>query len=245
MEFILVIILTVVIFIVSYLHVKNKVEHKDIVANVELLIAHLLKMGCYTEHTRTLLIQNYFKIFPSDDYRNIEEKDVLSFADRVIKISKEEFIDNVDYKLLVINTDFANRRDLVRVLFQLAAIKDGIKNDEWDFIQDVMLKFDFNKINIVYWNKFYSPLRAEYEDYSKYYQQEHKKEYAIVDSSLQNYLDVLGLKSGVTKRELQERYRSLALKYHPDVQTNIGSTKDCEKKMMLINEAYEKVLASL
>ena len=51
---------------------------------------------------------------------------------------------------------------------------------------------------------------------------------------------VLGLKPGASNDEVKAAYRSLAKKYHPDL--NPGST-EAEKKMKEINEAYDIIIS--
>src|SRR5262249_25543739 len=51
-----------------------------------------------------------------------------------------------------------------------------------------------------------------------------------------DYYHVLGLKRGATEDQIRQAFRSLARKYHPDL--NLGDRK-CEDKFKEINEAYE------
>lgn len=50
-----------------------------------------------------------------------------------------------------------------------------------------------------------------------------------------DYYEVLGLSKNATEAEIKKAYRSLAKKYHPDV----NKEKDAEEKFKEINEAYE------
>ncbi len=50
-----------------------------------------------------------------------------------------------------------------------------------------------------------------------------------------DYYEVLGLSKGASEDEIKKAYRSLAKKYHPD----INKEKDAEEKFKEINEAYE------
>lgn len=53
---------------------------------------------------------------------------------------------------------------------------------------------------------------------------------------MKTYYEILGLRQTATKDEIKKSYRTLAMKYHPDV--NSGDV-DSEKKFREINEAYE------
>ena len=54
--------------------------------------------------------------------------------------------------------------------------------------------------------------------------------------NLQKALKIMGLTPDFSEKELKEKYRELAKKYHPD--HNIGN-KEALKKMQEINEAHE------
>lgn len=52
---------------------------------------------------------------------------------------------------------------------------------------------------------------------------------------MKNYYSLLGLESNATKTEIKKNYRSLASKFHPDVNPD----PDAPTKFIAINEAYE------
>ncbi|MDY5251732.1 MAG: molecular chaperone DnaJ [Erysipelotrichaceae bacterium] len=54
-------------------------------------------------------------------------------------------------------------------------------------------------------------------------------------SNKRDYYEVLGISKGATEQEIKKAYRSLAKKYHPDV----NKEADAEAKFKEINEAYE------
>jgi molecular chaperone DnaJ len=53
----------------------------------------------------------------------------------------------------------------------------------------------------------------------------------------ENYYDILGVEKNATPEEIKQKFRKLALKYHPD--RNKDNLKEAEEKFKKINEAYE------
>ena len=58
----------------------------------------------------------------------------------------------------------------------------------------------------------------------------------MLDEGFKNYYKVLGLKKGASEAEVKNSYRSLARKFHPDINPK---NKNAESKFKDINEAYE------
>lgn len=54
-------------------------------------------------------------------------------------------------------------------------------------------------------------------------------------TKLRNYYDVLNISPTATPKEISATHKSLAKKYHPDV----NKSKDAHKKMILLNEAHD------
>lgn len=48
----------------------------------------------------------------------------------------------------------------MELLFKLAADDDGVKNDEWQLLNEIMEGLKMNKINIEYLTRRYGPLRT-------------------------------------------------------------------------------------
>ena len=54
-------------------------------------------------------------------------------------------------------------------------------------------------------------------------------------ASKRDYYDILGIKKGASKDEIKSAYRTLAKKYHPD----INKAPDAESKFKEVQEAYD------
>lgn len=235
----------IALLIIGYTFIANKGLNK---ANehCESILAILIQMG--PRYSKNLLTKFYTKQFPTKKSQWATELEAESFANKII--TKSQTIDpnvEIDYLLVVKNKGLSFRCSMVRLMFRLAAEGDGIKNDEWKFILDTMSRLKINKRSYDYFIKYYSPLRTEFDDDSQYYNEEAKKEYAASTPSniIQQYYDILGISIGASKQEIQKAYHALALIHHPDMQQNAERKEECEAKMAQINDAYEKVIASL
>lgn len=236
--------------IIGYIFWVNKKIY-DANEQCNAILAILLKMGHSTKstkNTKNLLTKFYTKQFPTTKSQWFVDFEAADFANKIIK--KSQTIDpnvEIDYLLVVKNKDLSFRCSMVRLMFSLAAEGDGIKNDEWKFILDTMSRLKINKRSYDYFIKYYSPLRTEFDDNSQYYNEDAKKEYAATTPSnlIQQYYDILGISIGASKQEIQKAYHALALIHHPDMQQNADKKEECEAKMAQINDAYEKVIASL
>lgn len=138
---------------------------------------------------------------------------------------------------------FTERRVFLQLLFKLAADDDGIKNDEWQLLSQIMVGLKMNKINIEYLTRRYGPLRTEFEEFeqSSYYSnnQGYSSSYSYASSS--DYA-LLGVSAGCSKKEIQQAYHQLALEYHPDLPKNARRYEECERKMAEINLAYDRLM---
>lgn len=134
------------------------------------------------------------------------------------------------------NKEISVRNEFVHKLFKLAILEDGIHNDEWNLLMEMMTKFKLNKNYIAYFKKRYSPLRTEFDE-------DEKTSSTNSNSVATNnpYYAILGLNDGATDDEIKRAYHNLALQHHPDLPKNADRKDECEAMMAKINEAYEKV----
>ena len=130
------------------------------------------------------------------------------------------------------------RKFFVEKLFKLAIVDDGIHNDEWNLLMDIMKQLKFNKNYVDFFLKRYGPLRTEFEGDE---QGEKKSTENIPISQLKTYFAILGLEEGASDQEIKRAYHNLALQHHPDLPKNADRVEECETMMARINEAYEKI----
>jgi DnaJ-domain-containing protein 1 len=130
------------------------------------------------------------------------------------------------------------RQFFVDKLFKLAVVDDGIHNDEWNLLMNIMKQLNFNDNYIGYFQKRYGPLRTEFEADE---QGEKKSTENIPVSQLKAYFAILGLEEGASDVEIKRAYHNLALQHHPDLPKNANRVSECEELMARINEAYEKI----
>ncbi|MEE1082883.1 MAG: DnaJ domain-containing protein [Paludibacteraceae bacterium] len=235
----------ITIIVISIKETQKKSKIKDLSCSI---IALLLQNAVRSKHTYELLKSFYKNQFPDYNKQSaILWSEADSFANKVIWRSKNINPNTaIDYNFIIKNKNLLFRQNLIRLLFSLAAEGDGIKNAEWYYLIDMMGKLNLNKRSYDYFVRYYSPLRTEYDDYSKYYDNETKKEYSSSTSSslLQQYYDILGVSIGASKQEIQKAYHALALQYHPDLPQN-ANNKSCEAQMAKINDAYARVIACM
>ncbi|MBO4530527.1 MAG: DnaJ domain-containing protein [Paludibacteraceae bacterium] len=131
-------------------------------------------------------------------------------------------------------SDITERKQLVEMLFKLSVVEDGIHNDEWKLLMDIMTQLKFNKNYFEYFKNRYSSLRTEFEEY------EYKNELSSTyHGDLKPYYELLGLEENCSIEEMRRAYHSLAMQHHPDLPKNAGRIEECEAMMTKINEAYE------
>lgn len=136
-------------------------------------------------------------------------------------------------------SSLTERRLFVEKMFKLAIMEDGIRNDEWQLLMNLMTELRFNKYYAEYFIKRFGPLRTEFDE------EERKKfaeEAAPSVSQINSYYAVLGLNEGATDDEIKKAYHALALQHHPDLPKNAERIQECEEMMAKINEAYNKII---
>jgi DnaJ-domain-containing protein 1 len=141
------------------------------------------------------------------------------------------------YKYLL-KESLSYRKFFVEKLFKLAIVEDGIHNDEWNLLMDIMKQLKFNKNYFDFFIKRYGPLRTEFEADE---QGEKQSTENIPVSQLKAYFAILGLEEGASDVEIKRAYHNLALQHHPDLPKNADRVEECETMMARINEAYEKI----
>ena len=134
--------------------------------------------------------------------------------------------------------EMGEKKSLMELLFKFTIEQDGIHNDEWNLLMQIMAQLKFNSRYIEYFKDRYSSLRTEFDDYKRN-STSSQGEYSTV--SLESYYAVLGVEEGASVEEIKRAYHELAMQHHPDLPKNADRKEECEAKMMEINEAYEKV----
>lgn len=151
----------------------------------------------------------------------LEEK--VSYSEAYEKISKCSGL------------EYEKRRDLVDLLFKLAVEDDGIKNDEWYFLQSVLSGFRFSPTFIAHYQKRYGSLRTEQDPRTE---RSSSKSSASFKAAC---YATLGVQEGASDEEVKRAYHVLALQHHPDLPKNADRKVECEALMAKINEAYERI----
>lgn len=132
----------------------------------------------------------------------------------------------------------SEKKSLLDLLFKLAIVQDGIRNDEWNLLMSIMMQWGFNKNYIEFYKDRYSPLRTEFDE-SEYRRSVSTEDHSV--SCLKPYFEILGLDENATDEEIKRAYHNLALQHHPDLPRNAARIEECETLMAKLNEAYEKV----
>ena len=132
----------------------------------------------------------------------------------------------------------SEKKSLLDLLFKLAIVQDGIRNDEWNLLMSIMMQWGFNKNYIEFYKDRYSPLRTEFDE-SEYRRSVSTEDHSV--SYLKPYFEILGLDENATDEEIKRAYHNLALLHHPDLPKNAARIEECETLMAKLNEAYEKI----
>lgn len=136
------------------------------------------------------------------------------------------------------------RLSFMRFLFKLAILQDGIHNDEWNMLMNLICQLRFSNYYREDFRYRYFSLRTEFYDYERKSSTSTEDNSASTNnrsSSLKPYFTLLGLEETASDEEIKRAYHKLALQHHPDMPKNADRIKECEAMMAKINEAYEKL----
>ena len=136
------------------------------------------------------------------------------------------------------------RLSFMRFLFKLAILHDGIHNDEWNMLMNLIWQLRFSNYYREDFRYRYFSLRTEFYDYERKSSTSTEDNSASTNnrsSSLKPYFTILGLEETASDEEIKRAYRNLVLQHHPDMPKNADRIKECEAMMAKINEAYEKL----
>lgn len=137
-----------------------------------------------------------------------------------------------------------DRLSFMRFLFKLAILQDGIHNDEWNMLMNLIWQLRFSNYYREDFRYRYFSLRTEFYDYERKNSSSTEDNSASTNnrsSSLKPYFTLLGLEETASDEEIKRAYHNLALQHHPDMPKNADRIKECEAMMAKINEAYEKL----
>ncbi|MBQ0157105.1 MAG: J domain-containing protein [Bacteroidales bacterium] len=188
------------------------------------------------------IIQQVCRLNPNASYSQEDLlKGLFGFDDATIKkyVFEKEYTEE-DLKFYgehAIAMDLKEKKSFVDLLFKLAIVLDGIHNDEWKLLMQIVADFKFNKNYINLFIRRYGPLRTEFEDERKDSTSTGERTVAFLNP----YYAILGLDISATEEEIKKAYHALALEHHPDLPKNAGRIQECEEMMAKINEAYEKI----
>lgn len=139
---------------------------------------------------------------------------------------------------------------VVELLFNIAVLEDGIYDDEWNLLMEVIDSLCYS-YNWNAWHKSIESIKNKYSVFRRNSVDENVNDKKAdeftrraIPSHLKPYYDILGLEDGATEKEIKQAYHNLALQHHPDLIKNADRVKECEKMMAKINEAYSVIIKS-
>ncbi len=201
-------------------------EEKRILANaskqfVSPIIQRLCIMNLDARNAQEIFLQN---IYPAERIKDVFE---TNFSD-------SQFNEAIQYWK---KRNISDKKMLVNYLYKLTILEDGIHNDEWKFMINLMSQLRFSNSFINFFITRYYALRTEFED-SKSSSSTTQKS----DFDLNPYYSILGVDTNASYEEIKKAYHSLALTHHPDLPKNADRIQECEEIMAKINEAYNKIV---
>ena len=118
-------------------------------------------------------------------------------------IEREYSDEDLDNAVKQLKTeDLGTKKSLINRLFQLVILADGIHNDEWKHMMQLIAQLKLNKNYVSYFKDRYESLRTEYEEYEK---KNNSSENKYVPS-LKEYYTTLGLEENATDEEVRRAY---------------------------------------
>ena len=142
------------------------------------------------------------------------------------------------YKKYAKEMNLSVKKAFAHKLFKLAIVEDGIRNDEWKLLMNILEQLDFNQNFINYFIRRYKSLRTEFEDDRRNDNESTEERTKLY---LKPYYAILGVDENASDEEIKRAYHNLALRHHPDLAKNASRVKESEQMMAKINEAYEKI----
>ena len=242
------VIITLPLMIILY---RKEVEKEHFLSVTKMSIEEITQFSDFLQEFglyATSLLHDVCKLNTEARERQIEMIKELFNLDEFIIVNfildKKECEENEDNPTqdwreagLTISSDMSVTKRFIDRLFKLSILEDGIHNDEWKLLMEIMGKLKFNNRYFNYYKERYNPLRTEFDE-SEW---KGNSSTTYVLASPKEYYDVLGLTEGASYEEIKRAYHDLALQHHPDLPKNADRTEECEKMMMKINEAYEKL----
>ena len=201
---------------------KREVFEKESISYILPLLHQLFKLNVNGRDEQESFLSDRFS---EDEIWQVFDTDV----------SASRFEETINYWE---KKDLSQRKPLMELLFKFTILEDGIHNDEWKLLMQIMAQLKFNSRYIEYFKDRYYSLRTEFDDYERK-STSSLGEYST--ASLESYYAVLGVEKDASIEEIKRAYHELAMQHHPDLPKNANRKEECEAKMMEINEAYEKV----
>ena len=206
----------------DYISHRKQLGDKDSILQILPFVSRFIQLNKGAKEEQEVLLSG---VLEEDEMELVFDKD---FSDSQLEEAYRYWM----------RKDVVEKKFLMNLLFQLAVEQDGIHNDEWNLLMQMMSQFRFNVSYFYYFKNRYSSLRTEFSDY-KWKNTKSIGEYSA--DSLKPYYAVLGLAEDASVEEIKQAYHELALQHHPDLPKNASRIEECEELMMKINEAYERL----
>lgn len=197
------------------------------------VIALVMKADGDTSEKELDAVTKYLENHYKSDYEEIAEAIEIN-----LKINNPNFVKQ-SCIWLTADMSYAEQLAFVEFLFDIARLSKGIDQSEWELLCDIMYRIGLEDEDIEYMSRKYSPSYSRTGG-AKTSDGECGNEVSTnvsSDTSTNPALRVLGLDDSATEEEIQDAYRKLAKKYHPD------TVQDEEMKLVLSEKFKEISLA--